>query len=291
MEMEKDELRAKIYSKIDEIPTLPVIIPKLLTLMENDKTDAADVADVISRDPALTSKILKVANSAYYGFSKGISSLEKAVPLLGFNMVQSLALSIGVLRSFPEGKKSTHFSQQDLWIHSLAVATVMKELGKRFGKGEDREYLFIMGLLHDIGKIVLDQYFGELFHRAIEEFHNLGNIELHQAETREIGVDHGEVGAMLLTRWKFPDKICNAIAVHHRSEIPEGTNCDDVAMLRTADVLAHELGLEEGGNPMPPEIHDADLKILEMDENQLEDIRAYLLDLKDGIYDFYRSMS
>ena len=289
--MEKDELRAKIYSKIDEIPTLPVVIPKLLTLMESDKTDAADIADAISRDPALSSKILKVANSAYYGFSKGISSLEKAVPLLGFNMVQSLALSIGVLRSLPSGKKSTHFSQQDLWIHSLAVATVMKELGKRYGKGNDREYLFIIGLLHDIGKIVLDQYFGELFHRAIEEFHNLGNIELHQAETREIGVDHGEVGAMLLTRWKFPDNICNAIAVHHGSEIPEGTNAEDVAMLRIADVLAHELSLEEEENPMPPEIRDADLKILEMNENQLEDIRAYLLDHKDGIYDFYRSMS
>jgi putative nucleotidyltransferase with HDIG domain len=289
--MEKDELRAKIYSKIDEIPTLPVVIPKLLTLMESDKTDAADIADAISRDPALSSKILKVANSAYYGFSKGISSLEKAVPLLGFNMVQSLALSIGVLRSLPSGKKSTHFSQQDLWIHSLAVATVMKELGKKYGKGDDREYLFIIGLLHDIGKIVLDQYFGELFHRAIEEFHDLGNIELHQAETREIGVDHGEVGAMLLTRWKFPDKISNAIAVHHGSEIPEGTNAEDVAMLRIADVLAHELSLEEGENPMPPEIRDADLKILEMDENQLEDIRSHLLDLKDGIYDFYRSMS
>ena len=289
--MEKDELRSKIYSKIDEIPTLPVVIPKLLTLMESDKTNAADISDLISRDPALASKILKVANSAYYGFSKGISSLEKAVPLLGFNMVRSLALSIGVLRSLPAGKKSTHFSQQDLWIHSLAAATVMKELGKRYRKADDREYLFIIGLLHDIGKIVLNHFFGELFHRALKEFHNLGNIELHQAETREIGVDHGEVGAMLLTRWKFPDKICNAIAVHHRSEIPKGTNYEDVAMLRIADVLAHELSLEEIENPMPPKIHNTDLKILEMDENQLGVIRDDLVDLKDGIYDFYRSMS
>jgi putative nucleotidyltransferase with HDIG domain len=289
--MIKDELRAKIYSKIDEIPTLPVVIPKLLTLMESDKTGAAHIADVISHDPALTSKILKVANSAYYGFSKKISSLEKAVPLLGFNMVQSLALSIGVLRSLPAGTKLTRFSQQDLWIHSLAVATVIKELGKRYGKGDDREYLFVIGLLHDIGKIVLDQYFGELYHRAIKAFHDIGAIELHRLETREIGINHGEVSAMLLTRWKFPDKICNTIAAHHGSEIPDGTNAEDVAMLRIADVLAHELFLEAGENPIPPEIHNADLNILEMDENQLNDIRAYLSDLKDGIYDFYKSMS
>jgi HD-like signal output (HDOD) protein len=116
--MEKDKLREKIYSKIDEIPTLPIVIPKLLSLIESDKSNVADIADAISRDPALTSKILKVANSAYYGFSQGISSLEKAVSLLGFNMVQSLALSIGVLRSLPAGKISTHFSQKGLWIHS-----------------------------------------------------------------------------------------------------------------------------------------------------------------------------
>ena len=289
--MEKDELREKIYSKIDEIPTLPVVIPKLLSLIESDKSNAVDIADAISRDPALTSKILKVANSAYYGFSQRISSLEKAVSLLGFNMVQSLALSIGILRSLPAGKISNHFSQQGLWIHSLSVATVMRELGKRFGKREDTEHLFIIGLLHDIGKIVLDQFFSELFWRALEEVHNLGNLELHEVERRVIGFDHGEVGAMLLTRWKFPDMICNAIAAHHLSEIPEGTNTKDAVMLRIADVLPQELGLGEGGNPMSPKIHDADLKFLEMDEKQLEDIKSYLFDLKDGIYDLYRSMS
>jgi putative nucleotidyltransferase with HDIG domain len=289
--MEKDKLREKIYSKIDEIPTLPIVIPKLLSLIESDKSNVADIADAISRDPAMTSNILKVANSAYYGFSKGISSLEKAVSLLGFNMVQSLALSIGVLRSLPAGKKSTHFSQQGLWIHSLSVATVMRELGKRFGKQEDTEHLFIIGLLHDIGKIVLDQFFSELFWLALEEVHNLGNVELHEVERRVIGFDHGEVGAMLLTRWKFPDMICNAIAVHHLSEIPEGMYAKDAVMLRIADVLPQELGLGEGGNPMSPKIHDTDLMFLEMDEKQLEDIKSYLFDLKDGIYDLYRSMS
>jgi putative nucleotidyltransferase with HDIG domain len=289
--MEKDKLREKIYSKIDEIPTLPIVIPKLLSLIESDKSNVADIADAISRDPAMTSNILKVANSAYYGFSKGISSLEKAVSLLGFNMVQSLALSIGVLRSLPAGKKSTHFSQKGLWIHSLSVATVMRELGKRFGKQEDTEHLFIIGLLHDIGKIVLDQFFSELFWLALEEVHNLGNVELHEVERRVIGFDHGEVGAMLLTRWKFPDMICNAIAVHHLSEIPEGMYAKDAVMLRIADVLPQELGLGEGGNPMSPKIHDADLNFLEMDERQLEDIKSYLFDLKDGIYDLYRSMS
>ncbi|MBE9545926.1 MAG: HDOD domain-containing protein [Proteobacteria bacterium] len=289
--MEKKELRAKIYSKIDELPTLPAVIPKLLSLTESDRSNASDVTDVIFRDPALTSKILKVANSAYYGFSQEISNLERAVALLGFNMVKSLALSIGVIHSLPSGKKSLNFSQEGLWIHSLAVATVMQEFGERFGKGDDKGHLFIIGLLHDIGKIVLDQFFSELFQQVLEETHNRGKAELYMAERRVIGFDHGEVGAMLLTRWRFPDMISNPIEFHHQTEIPEGTDANDVAILRIANVLPQELGLGDEGNPVSPEIDEEDLKILKMKEKELEDMRAYLHGARDGIYSLFSAMS
>ena len=289
--MDKNELRTKIYSKIDELPTLPAVLPKLLGLMESDRSNASDITDAISSDPALTSKILKVANSAYYGFSQEISDLEKAVVLLGFNMVKSLALSIGVIHSLPSGKKSPNFSQEGLWIHSLAVATVMQEFGKRYGKADDNGYLFIIGLLHDIGKVVLDQFFSDLFQQALEEAQNLGKAELHVSERRVIGFDHGEIAAMLLTRWRFPEVISNPIAVHHQTEIPEGTSANDVAMLRIADVLPQELGLGEEGNPVPPEIYEADLNALEIKEKELEDMRAYLNGVKDGIYALFSAMS
>jgi len=113
--MEKNELQAKIYSKIEELPTLPVVLPRLLSLTADEKAGAAHLADAISSDPALTSKILKVSNSAYYGFSQEISSLERAIPLLGFNMVRSLALSISVIwRRIPRyGPEKTNIVQTD----------------------------------------------------------------------------------------------------------------------------------------------------------------------------------
>ena len=110
--MEKDVVLRKIYSKIDEIPTLPAVVPKLLSVMESDRANAYDIANTISNDPALSSKILKVANSAYYGFSQEILSLKLAMPLLGHNMVKSLALSIGVIRSLPSGRRSPNFSDE-----------------------------------------------------------------------------------------------------------------------------------------------------------------------------------
>lgn len=287
--MEKEELRKTIYSKIDEIPTLPAVVPKLLRLIESEKSNTDDIANAISQDPALTSKILKVANSAYYGFSQEISSMDKAVPLLGFNMVKSLALSIGVIRSLPSQKESSRFSRQGLWTHSLAVATAMEKLGRRLRKGDDG-YLFVIGLLHDIGKIVLDQFFCDLFQRALEEADNLAAYELYLAERTVIGFDHGEVGSMLLTRWKFPTAISDPIAIHHQREIPEGINAHDIAMLRIADALVLEPDPGEEGDAPTPDIPGSALTLLGIEERDLKDIRTHLRNARDGINDFFNAM-
>lgn len=290
--MEKDEIRVKIYSKIDELPTLPAVLPKLLGLMESEKSHTSEIIDTISHDPALTSKILKVANSAYYGFQREISSLERAVVLLGFNMVRSLALSIGVIRNLPPNKANPYFSWEGLWVHSLAVASVMQELGKRFGRGDDKEYLFIIGLLHDVGKVVLDQFFSKLFRQALENSCKWEKVELHIAERGIFGFDHGEVGAMLLSRWRFPEKITDCIASHHQAGMPIGINGNDLAMLRIADILPRELGMGEEGNPLIPEIHEAYLdKLPGMNEKELDDMRTYLKGAKDGIYAFFSAVS
>ena len=289
--MEKDVVLRKIYSKIDEIPTLPAVIPKLLSVMERDGTNASDIANTISTDPALTSKILKIANSAYYGFSQEILSLKLAMPLLGQNMVKSLALSIGVIQSLPSDGKSPNFSDKGLWVHSLAVATLMQELGKRFRKEGNSDHFFIIGLLHDIGKVVLNQYFREIFQEALEEVHNEGIAGLHIAERRLIGFDHGEIGAILLTRWKFPDVISSSIAAHHQIEAPEGAKVCDIAMLRVANALPQELALGQDGNPVPPAISRQDLKVLEIGENEIEEMRAYLVGIKDEIYALFDAMA
>ena len=167
--MDQETIRAKIYSKIDELPTLPTVVTKILSLVEDNRSGASDITEAIMKDPALTSKILKVANSAYYGFSKEVSDLNRALALLGFNMVKSLALSMGVLRSLPNQDNSSSFSISRLWLHSVRVATLLKEFGSTPGHNEDQEYLFITGLLHDIGMVVFDQFFSDLFHKFLSD--------------------------------------------------------------------------------------------------------------------------
>ncbi len=291
--MEKKELKEKIYSKIDELPTLPAVVPKILSLTESSKSCASDITKVISNDPALTSKILKIANSAYYGFSQKITELDTAVKLLGFNMLKSLALSIGVLNTLPGGKKSPYFTPEDLWLHSITVAIIIQELGKRFCKKDINESLFIIGLIHDIGKIVLDQFFYDEFQKALEYANKLEKLSLHVAERAMIGIDHCEVAAMLLKRWKFPEKIKNPITFHHVQDVKkleEDVNAVDIALLRTANSLAQDLFPLKEGNTIPNLIREEDLELLKMNEKDVEDIKAFLESKKEEIKDLFNAL-
>lgn len=289
--MGKEKLRKIIYSKIDELPTLPAVVPKLMNLMENCKSDASDITEAVAHDPALTSKILKVANSAYYGFPQKISDLERAVALLGFNIVRSLALSIGIIRSLPVDKTSPYFTWDGLWMHSTGVATLMREVGKRFGSKGENEYYFVIGLLHDIGKVVQNLFFQESFQQVLEEVQTLDNTVLYEAERRIMGFEHGEVGAMLLERWRFPEPISIPIALHHVKGIPNGPNGLDVAMLRIADILCQERGLGEVGLPNnPPRVGKADLERVGMGQQDLKGMRAYLECAEEEISAFFNAM-
>jgi putative nucleotidyltransferase with HDIG domain len=282
--MDEEEVKNHIYAKVDELPTLPAVVPKLLSLMEDAGSHMTQVTHAISQDPALTSKILKVANSAYYGFPKGIADLERAVALLGFNMVKSLALSIGVIKSLSERNSSAHFSHKDLWLHSVTVATGMKNLGKRHCSGQDSEHLFVIGLLHDMGKLVLEQFFSNAFLDVMELAPKSGKALSH-AEKGILGFDHGEVGAMVLRRWNFPDRIVDPIEVHHQTGFPKGGAPKVIATLRLADSLAQDREGEESAGPSV-EIHEYDMETLSMDAVALERARKDLVGEKEGIEAF-----
>jgi putative nucleotidyltransferase with HDIG domain len=289
--IERETLRKKIYSKIDSLPVLPIVIPRVLNLLENRDACTAEIVDTISHDPSLTSKILQVANSAYYGFPQKITSLEQAVPLLGFNMVKSLVLSIGVVKSHSPSNGSPFFSHKNLWVHSLAVATVMRTLGKQvLDQQEDPEYLFIIGLLHDIGKIVLDSFFPVEFNKALQLEEENRFLPLFLAEQQAIGIDHGEIGALLLSRWRFPPNLVSPILSHHLDVPIEGTNLMDLAILRIANGVVKETGVGNGGNLGPASVPMDALDYLNLDGKVLVALKTFLKNEEEGILAFYQVM-
>lgn len=284
-----NEIRLKIYARVDELPTLPVVVPKILALTESESSSAADIADVLSFDPALSARVLKVANSAYYGFSRKITDLKTAVALLGFRMVRSLAISLGIIQTLPPGKETAVFSPRELWVHSVTTGALVRELCARLGHRGESDHMFTVGILHDIGKLVLNLFFHDVYGQVLAAARLRDRYELHVVEREVIGMDHGEVGAILLERWRLPEGICSTIAAQHRPDVSPG-NTPHVAMLRVADAMARQTAVKAGGNPAPPELPVSDSASLGMAADDVERLRGYVGTAREGIEAFYHTM-
>ncbi len=246
-----DVLRT-VYARVQTLPPLPAAVPRILALAADPEVGTREITGVLSRDPALAADVLKVANSAYYGFRREIDSLDRAVALLGVNMVRSLAVSVGVARVLPPAR-TKGFRQEGLWVHSAAVATAARGLCRRTGRA-DGEQLFLAGLLHDVGKMVLAHHFPGPFGRALAAARADGT-PLPDAERAEVGLDHAAVGGMLLDRWNFPEVLRAPVTGHHADRPADG----GAALVAAADALARQAGIGDGGNPAPPEDVAGDL--------------------------------
>ena len=284
--MADNEIYRKIYSRIEELPTLPVITIKLLKAFEDKNYNAANIAELISWDASLTSKILKIANSAYYGFQQQVSSLQYAIALLGLTMIKSLALSLGVITSLPDSPGSRFFNPEKLWLHNIAAATVMESIKTKVERVPQESPLFVIGMLHDTGKIVLDQFFNEKFTAVLESLHTDTSKELHIKEKNIIGVDHCDVGAMLFQRWHFPETIVTPIQLHHsekRFDSPLGV---EISILRIGNIIPQQVGLGSDGNAVPPDIDGGDLENTGLTEKNIEALRQELMEKQEGINAF-----
>lgn len=230
----------KKLAEIKEISTLPHVMVKIMEIITDEKSSAVDLAREIAKDASLTAKILKMVNSAYYGFYREIAKVSDAVVVLGFNEIRRLSLAISVLDMFGGGAGSQRVA---FWNHSLACAAMSDILAEEWrlqGQGA-----FTAGLLHDIGKMLLDQYFVDMF-SAIQDSMREHSLKFHEAERLLYGFDHADIGYWLSERWNLPVNLSEAIQCHHRPE--EATEMPELARLvHLADKLSIEL-LESGTN-------------------------------------------
>ena len=249
--MAKD-LRA-ITRKINELPTLPQVVTVILSLIDSPDSSAEDINRVMEKDPALVGKILKLVNSAYYGLPNKVNSVRQSIVILGFSTVKSLAISASVFDMFDE-TRSTAFSREAFWSHSIGCACVARLLGHR-EPGTDEETSFVVGLLHDIGKLVIDQY-------APQEFDAIVNLAQQRQTTffaaeQEILVEtnHAEVGAWVAEQWSLSPELISAIRNHHQIAGVEPPAAKALAgICRFANFICQKRGVGASGNFNPPEL-------------------------------------
>ncbi|NLA75939.1 MAG: HDOD domain-containing protein, partial [Deltaproteobacteria bacterium] len=186
--MEVDQkIRDLIRDRNTQVPTLPVVVEKILSIAQQENTSAKDLADFISKDPAIANKILRLSNSAYYGMMKEIDSIARAITIIGFNEVVSLTIGMSVISAFSRKDAGKDFNMKGLWIHSLGCAFSSRNIAKKLGILHS-EQIFISGLLHDMGKIVLSLYFPDKYSLAISHAKE-NKTDLYRSEKLILGIN------------------------------------------------------------------------------------------------------
>ncbi len=233
----KKEKTKNILSKIYNLPALPFIIDEVNTIIENPKSSAAQLSQVISKDPALSIKLLSVANSPLYGFPRRVSTIDFAIIILGFNHIRNITVAFSIMESF-NNFKNLNFDHKKFWIHSLITATAAKrlssDLGYRYG-GE----AFTAGLLHDLGIPVICKYFPREFKQINDLVESL-SISHDEAEEKILGITHKEIGHYLIEKWNLPQFLADVILNHHLpSDSEESTIL--TSLVHLADYMTHTL--------------------------------------------------
>jgi putative nucleotidyltransferase with HDIG domain len=231
----------KKLERIEDLPTLPTILFEVNRLLEDINTSAKMLGETIGKDQSMVVKILKLVNSAFYGFRSRVSDISNALVLLGFNTVRNSIISVSIIEAFSGKNDLEGFDITEFWKHSIAVAVTSKQLAEKC-RVEAPDNCFVAGLLHDIGKLVLSQYFPDLFTKvwitAQKE-----NLTFYEAEKKEISVKHPMIGSFLAKRWQFPDHLVDAVKCHHavRKSV---SNYELLLIVYVADIIVNHCAME-----------------------------------------------
>jgi putative nucleotidyltransferase with HDIG domain len=263
-------LRIRRY--ISSMPSLPTTVAKVMEICNNPKTSPTDLDKVISLDPVLMGKVLKLINSAYYGLQNQVTSLVRAIIMLGVNTVKNLALSTAILDKLADKSGFRALNMEGFWRHSLCVGVVAKMIARKKGVPAQRlDEFFAAGLLHDIGKIPLNNALSDEYVRAMT-LADRERIPIHLAEKRAIDIDHAEAGSMIAEAWHLDGPIADAIRYHHDVALFDGKNADIVLAVAVADYYASREGIGFSGCLYPEKIAPETFARLGIQKAWLEEI-------------------
>lgn len=259
------EERARILRRATEsvltLPTLPIVATRLLELVDDPMVSSGTLSRALSEDQVLTARVLKLANSSYYGFPRRIGTVNLALVVLGFDTVKDLVLSVAVMDAFRGGNRDGRFDLACFWEHSIRVAAAARQLA-RLLRWRTVGETFTAGIIHDIGKIVLHQYqpkeFDEMVRRVVEE-----NAPPLETEQELMGATHADVGAWLAEKWNLPPGLVESVRYHHAPGSAPLEHAAAAALLHLADVLVKRIGFGNGlGLETDAEVHPDALRVL-----------------------------
>ncbi len=237
--MQFDKSLLEKLTKFKHIPTLPHILLQLIKTCNADSGSLKEISRIIEKDPALTSRVLSLVNSAYYSKNNKIQNVDGAVIFLGTNAIKNIAICSSVHEVFQKVKSGDGFNLKQFWWHSLRCAILAKSIAKK-QKFRDPEEAFLFGMLHDLGKIILWVNFPEQYADLLKK--RKGNPDLILAGESHLGANHAEIGAWLLNKWNFQHEIVDAVLSHHHSMYSMLTAPPLAQFIYVANLLSSDSG-------------------------------------------------
>lgn len=251
--LKQERLLRIIEDELQDLPPLPAVVMRVMQTINDPTTSALDLNRLISGDPALAAKVLRLVNSSYYGFPRRIATVTHAVVILGFNTVRNLTTSLGVFNAFDTKGQKTALDRDKFWAHGLATAVAAGVIARRKNIAAKMvEEVFIGGLLHDLGKLFLDQYFPDQYAIALR-LAATAKISIWDAEKTALGVGHALVGKRIAEKWNLPPSLTSMIMLHHQPAFAK-EHFEITAIIQAADMVARKLNLGSGGDPLVPSL-------------------------------------
>ena len=281
----EDQIK-RVISVTGNLPPVPHVAAKMMELLGKEDTSVRELQKVISADQALTARILKMANSVFYSFDQKISTLSHAIVILGFRAVQSMAIAASSRSLFV--KKGAQFGLKErlLWEHSIGCAMSCRQVA-RLVSYENEETAFIAGLLHDIGKAVLNQVIPKKYGRIVELVYNNGQ-SFATVENETLGFDHSHIGALIAQKWNFSWDMVETIAYHHSPEA-RTTGGGLSAILAVSNDICKRMGIGlEQLDPESPISDNWGAQVLSLDEatcREIQEILKGVLEEEKALYD------
>jgi HD-like signal output (HDOD) protein len=265
-----DELN-ELLQQGKDLPTLPDTILELRTALDDDMVSDRRIADIIGRDPVITGKLLRVANSVMYSRGMEVTSVLNAVQRVGLREVRAICVVLAVIEAFKGAEGA--FNLRQFWDHSAAVGRVGQMLCRRVGLngGVEADDVYVAGLLHDVGILLMSQFFPDLLADILAALSD-SETPLWTIEQRVLGMTHGEIGGRLIERWSLPASISICVSAHHAPENAPEDHRQACQILHASETLCTSLGADVSAEGIADDDPFSALSNLELPADQIESV-------------------
>lgn len=267
---------SELVEHVDEIPMFSESVKRILDIVEDKNADAKAIEREIMKDQSFTVKVLRLANSAFFGARRKINTVSEAIVLLGLQAIKSMVFASTVGTVMVKELPGYALDKEELWKQSQTCAITARIVAKK-AKYSKPDVAYTAGLLHDIGKVILDVYLSSEY-KLVQEKVDSGEYPFEAVEEEVLGFNHGQVGARIAKKWRLPEELVESIALHHN---PTEGELDPklVAITHVADGLVMMMGMYLGTDGMAYEFSEEAMSLLGLDEHVLTEVMSEVADL------------